>query len=611
MALPTHRASVEARPASPEFAEGSASRRGLLSLQAASRIGSHEERQNPQQQGPRAARGRRGARRRGAVVPRRRSPSISAASSPPPASARTRSATPPAIRSFLAGVLDHLSGNEPLLIAFAQHAGHRPDRDRTRPRRARRRLGTGRAVMAAFCRDCLRDTGDAARCPACFSPRILRHAELDTLTICHVDCDAFYATIEKRDDPTLADKPLIIGGGKRGVVSTACYIARTFGVRSAMPMFEAKRLCPHATVVRPNMDKYADVSRQVRALMLDMTPQVEPISIDEAFMDLAGTAAAARHERRQGAGAVCRPRREARSASPSRSGLPPTSSWPRSPPTSTSRAASPCWARPRPRRFLADKPVSLIYGVGKVAAQRFAKDGFRLIADLQRADERELMRRYGAEGQRLSRLARGIDAREVDPVRERKSVSAENTFERDIASFRPLEKRLWAAAEEVSDRLKEKRLCGSTVTLKLKTADFRILTRARSLESPTQLAGQIFGAAPRAAGARDQRHALPPARRRRQRAGRCRGRRPGRPDRPLRRAPRRRRARHGPRARQVRPRGRGEGPGAGGKGLTTAMALGHSSPSDRPSLTCERRLSARRGRRLGRRRCSHSNRRCR
>jgi DNA polymerase-4 len=144
--------------------------------------------------------------------------------------------------------------------------------------------------------------------------------------------------------------------------------------------------------------------------------------------------------------------------------------------------------------FLADKPVSLIYGVGKVAAQRLAKDNIRIIADLQRADERELMRRYGAEGQRLWRLARGIDAREVDPVRERKSVSAENTFERDIASFRPLEKRLWAAAEEVSERLKEKRLCGSTVTLKLKTADFRILTRARSLESPTQLAGRIFAA---------------------------------------------------------------------------------------------------------------------
>ncbi|MCX7310695.1 MAG: DNA polymerase IV [Hyphomicrobiales bacterium] len=347
--------------------------------------------------------------------------------------------------------------------------------------------------MAAFCRDCLRDTGDATRCPSCFSPRILHHAELDTLTICHVDCDAFYATVEKRDDPSLTDKPLIIGGGKRGVVSTCCYIARTFGVRSAMPMFEAMRLCPHATVVRPNMDKYAGVSGQVRALMFDMTPLVEPISIDEAFMDLAGTA------RLHGMSAA---KVLARFAARVEKEIGIT--------VSIGLAANKFLAKiasdlDKPRgfavigqaeaaAFLADKPLTFIYGVGKVAAARFAKDGFRLIADFQRADERDLMRRYGAEGQRLARLARGIDARVVDPVRERKSVSAENTFETDIASFRPLEKRLWAAAEEVADRLKEKQLCGSTVTLKLKTSDFRILTRSRSLENPTQLAGKIFEA---------------------------------------------------------------------------------------------------------------------
>jgi DNA polymerase-4 len=347
--------------------------------------------------------------------------------------------------------------------------------------------------MGAFCRDCLNDAGESPRCPHCYSPRVVRHAELDALTICHVDCDAFYATIEKRDDPSLADKPVLIGGGKRGVVSTACYIARTFGARSAMPMFEARRLCPHAVIIRPNMEKYAGVSRQVRALMLDLTPQVEPISIDEAFMDLAGT------QRLHGMSAAkvlarfqSRVERELGIS------------------VSIGLAANKFLAKiasdlDKPRgfavlgkaeaaAFLADKPVSFIYGVGKVAAQRFARDGFRIIADFQRTDERELMRRYGAEGQRLSRLARGIDARIVDPIRERKSVSAENTFDRDIASFRPLDRRLWAAAEEVSDRLKEKHLCGSTVTLKLKTADFRILTRARSLESPTQLAGKIFAA---------------------------------------------------------------------------------------------------------------------
>jgi DNA polymerase-4 len=348
--------------------------------------------------------------------------------------------------------------------------------------------------MDAFCRDCLHDTGDAERCPACRSPRILRHAELDTLTIAHVDCDAFYATIEKRDHPSLADKPLIIGGGKRGVVSTACYIARTFGVRSAMPMFEARRLCPHATVIRPDMDKYAAVSRQVRKLMFDLTPLVEPLSIDEAFMDLAGT------RRLHGMTAA---RALARFAAQVERKIGITVSIGLAGNKFLAKIASDLdkprgfavIGRSEAQAFLADKPVSLIFGVGKVAASRLAKDGFRLIADLQRAEERELMRRYGAEGQRLWRLARGIDARVVDPVRERKSVSAENTFERDIASYRLLERRLWAAAEEVSERLKEKRLSGSTVTLKLKTADFRILTRARSLDGSTQLAGTIFAAA--------------------------------------------------------------------------------------------------------------------
>src|SRR5712672_3056804 len=349
--------------------------------------------------------------------------------------------------------------------------------------------------MPGFCRDCRHDLPDGAgRCRACGSPRLLRHSELDTLAIAHVDCDAFYATIEKRDDPSLADQPVIVGGRQRGVVLTCCYLARTFGVRSAMPMFEARRLCPHATVVRPDMEKYARVGRDVRAIMFKLTPLVEPVSIDEAFMDLAGTA-----------------RLHGMSPAKALAGFAGEVETSLGITVSIGLAANKFLAKiasdlDKPRgfavlgqaeaaAFLADKPVQFIYGVGKVAAARFAKDGYRLIADLQRADETELMRRYGAEGQRLSRLARGIDVRRVDPVRERKSVSAENTFETDIASFRPLEKRLWAAAEEVSDRLKEKHLCGSTVTLKLKTADFRILTRARSLESPTQLAGKIFGAA--------------------------------------------------------------------------------------------------------------------
>jgi DNA polymerase IV len=145
-------------------------------------------------------------------------------------------------------------------------------------------------LMGSFCRDCLADVPErGARCAACGSPRLARHPAITRMSIAHVDCDAFYATIEKRDDPSLADKPLIIGGGQRGVVATACYIARTYGVRSAMPMFEARRLCPHAAVVRPDMAKYSRVGREVRALMGELTPLVEPLSIDEAFLDLTGT----------------------------------------------------------------------------------------------------------------------------------------------------------------------------------------------------------------------------------------------------------------------------------------------------------------------------------
>ena len=146
--------------------------------------------------------------------------------------------------------------------------------------------------LSAICRDCGWEGvagGDGEPCPNCRSPRTRSHCELTALAIAHVDCDAFYATIEKRDDPALADKPVLVGGGKRGVVAAACYIARRYGIRSAMPMFKALEACPHAVVVSPNMEKYSRVGRAIREMMLARTPLVEPISIDEAFLDLTGT----------------------------------------------------------------------------------------------------------------------------------------------------------------------------------------------------------------------------------------------------------------------------------------------------------------------------------
>ncbi len=345
--------------------------------------------------------------------------------------------------------------------------------------------------MQGFCRDCLADAGSGLRCGTCGSPRLARHPELHDLSVAHVDCDAFYATIEKRDDPSLADKPLIIGGGTRGVVSTACYIARTYGVHSAMPMFKARRLCPDAVVVRPNMQKYVAVARQVRALMRDLTPLVEPVSIDEAFLDLSGT------QRLHGRSAA---RSLARFAATVEKDIGIPVSIGLSYNKFLAKIASDLdkprgfamLGRAEAMSFLAPKPISIIFGVGKVTQERLARDGFRTIADVQKHDERELMRRLGAEGQRLSRLARGIDIRKVVPDRDAKSVSAETTFDTDISALRPLERILWDLSERVSARLKASDISGSTVTLKLKSADFQTRTRARSLSDPTQLAQRIF-----------------------------------------------------------------------------------------------------------------------
>jgi DNA polymerase-4 len=348
--------------------------------------------------------------------------------------------------------------------------------------------------VTGFCRDCLTDAAPARpRCPACGSPRLVRHPQIDRLTIAHIDCDSFYAAIEKRDNPALTDRPVVVGGGKRGVVAAACYVARTYGIHSAMPMFEALRRCPDLTVIRPDMAKYVAVGRDIRQMMRDLTPLVEPLSIDEAFLDLSGT------ERLHGMSAAKVLARFAREVEERHRIT-----------VSVGLAANKFLAKiasdlDKPRgfavlsqeqaaEFLAPKPVGFIYGVGKVSAEKFAKDGYRIIADLQRADRNELMRRYGEEGLRLSRLAHGIDERKVEAQRETKSVSAETTFERDIADFRPLERILWQLSEKVSMRLKAQAIAGTTVTLKLKTADFKIRTRARSLSHPTQLAGRIFAA---------------------------------------------------------------------------------------------------------------------
>jgi DNA polymerase-4 len=343
-----------------------------------------------------------------------------------------------------------------------------------------------------FCRDCLHDLGIAARrCNVCGSPRLVRHTALPSLTFAHIDCDAFYATVEKRDNPELADKPVIIGGGKRGVVSAACYISRTFGVRSAMPMFKALALCPSAVVVRPDMAKYVRVGREVRHAMQALTPLVEPLSIDEAFLDLGGT---------QRVHGMIPAKVLARFAREVERDIGITVSVGLSCNKFLAKIASDL---DKPRGFaalsreeapalLADKPVNFIFGVGPATQERLVQHGFRIIADLQRADETDVMKQFGAEGRRLWRLARGIDDRRVVADRGAKTISSETTFENDIRDFAPLERMLWRLSEKVSARLKSSELAGSTIMLKLKTADFKQRTRSQSIHAPTQLAAKIF-----------------------------------------------------------------------------------------------------------------------
>lgn len=346
-----------------------------------------------------------------------------------------------------------------------------------------------------FCRDCLTDAADQVRrCTVCGSPRLIRHPALGSLALAHIDCDAFYATITKRDQPELADKPVIIGGGKRGVVAAACYIARTYGVRSAMPMFKALALCPEAVVIRPDMALYVRVGRQVRQAMLALTPLVEPLSIDEAFLDLTGT------ERVHG---MIPAKVLARFATQVERDIGITVSVGLSANKFLAKIASDL---DKPRGFavlgqddacalLAEKPVGFIYGVGPAAQEKLQSRGFRLIGDLQRAEETELMKLFGADGQRLWRLARGIDTRKVVPDRGAKAISNETTFEDDIRDFATLERVLWRLCEKVSARLKSGNLAGCTITVKLKTADFRQRTRSHSITTPTQLANKIFAVA--------------------------------------------------------------------------------------------------------------------
>lgn len=345
--------------------------------------------------------------------------------------------------------------------------------------------------MKALCRDCFWSGEEAVRrCPTCASPRIVAHPELGQLAIAHMDCDAFYASVEKRDRPELRDVPVIVGGGKRGVVTTCCYIARIKGVRSAMPMFKALKACPEAVVIKPDFSKYRFESKRILGMAAELTPLIQNLSLDEAWMDLSGT------ERLHGAPpAITLARLQARIEA--ETGL--TVSIGLALNKFLAKVASDL-DKPRgfsvigheAQSFLAPRPVKILPGVGPAMVATLEKAGYRTVGDLARVDAKVLAERWGAHGLRLSELARGRDFRPVNPNEARKGISCETTFNDDLSELSALEDRLAPLCERVARQARAGDVAGRVVTLKLRSTDFRIVTRRRTLPVATQTAHTLF-----------------------------------------------------------------------------------------------------------------------
>ncbi len=349
-------------------------------------------------------------------------------------------------------------------------------------------------MSRALCRECdAQNPADRRTCHACGSPRLVWHPELFSLAIAHIDADAFYASVEKQRRPELADRPVIVGGGTRGVVTTACYIARLSGVRSAMPMFKALKMCPDAVVLKPDMAAYAEAARKMRGHMRSLTPLVQPLSIDEAALDLSGT------EKLHGAPPAAVLTRLARTIE-AEMGLTISIGLARN-----RLLAKLAAGRDKPRGFavlgadaaeiLAGEPVGILPGVGPALEKRFFALGITQVAHLQALAPREARQKLGDDGPSWVRRAHGEDDRTVDPQNLARSISAETTFSHDLTNRADLERQLWRLCERLAVRLREKDFAATGVVLKLKTARFASRTRSARLPQPTALPDTLFDAA--------------------------------------------------------------------------------------------------------------------
>lgn len=347
---------------------------------------------------------------------------------------------------------------------------------------------------AAVCRDCAGALGAAARrCPLCGGRRVLAHPEIHDLPIGHIDCDSFYATVEKRDHPELVSRPVIVGGEGRGVVAACCYVARMSGVRSAMPIHQALDRCPGAVVLPPDMAKYKAVGHAAREIMRTFTDLVEPISLDEAYLDLSGVPGRLSISPAQALVEIVR-RFERDLGITASIGLSYNKMLAKIASDLDKPKGFAVIGRAEAVSFLSRKPVSILWGVGPAMARRLQGDGIRTVGDLTDFDEVALVKRYGAMGRQLFRYARGRDERRVEPEQPSKSISAEDTLEWPTADAGALAQELRRLATKVESRMAREGVLGRSVVLKLKTADFVLLTRSRRVDPATRSAEAIMAA---------------------------------------------------------------------------------------------------------------------
>jgi DNA polymerase-4 len=309
--------------------------------------------------------------------------------------------------------------------------------------------------------------------------------------ILHCDMDAFYASVEERDRPELIGKPVIVAGSaeKRGVVAAANYAARKFGVHSAMPSAAARRLCPHGVYLPPRIGYYAEVSREIRAIFERFTPLVEPLSLDEAFLDTTGSEhlfGTATEIGRQIKQAVREEIRLVVSV-----GVAPNKFLAKIASDIRKPDALVVVDSDKVQEFLDPLPVERLWGVGKQSSKVFQGLGISTIAQLRRCPIDVLKARFGSSGEHLWELAHGHDSRPVVPEREAKSISNETTFERDIADMDVLRAWLVDLVEQVGWRLRRRGLRGRTVQLKVRFADFSTITRSHSLSEPTNVTEEL------------------------------------------------------------------------------------------------------------------------